>query len=461
MPDRGRNLVCIEARIGLIMCLLAGPGSAVEVETQRTGSKRTEHYGDDGALRDRDGARTAHTDGLPDGGTTQRVGEQPRDANESSSSAALPGLDLHGALEPGRYGVGFRKETLPLGGDRSTDSLAESELPSAVDLYLWYPAASNGDAPQPMTLADYYRCQEAIEPDREALRDWLHSDMTDAPGVDPATLDDVLDTPMWSRRDATAADGRHPLVLWSYRDSVPTSQTALNEYLASHGYVVAFAWPTDRLPPFPWQEGTTAEEKVDALAIQVRLLGMVLDRLSKRPWIDADPVSLLSWSYGGESAGALQRERQDVGLVVAIDATLASGWVYAPKETIETLEPDTLSAPYVVLRNGRPRIGGDRSAPPPEFLAKISAGAWHVRFPELSHGNFNFPGGMIPGVLGLDEVSRWAVGGEIARQGYERISRSVLAFLEHHRTGDEKTLSELFPAKGPVETERYPPHESQ
>jgi len=310
-----------------------------------------------------------------------------------------------------------------------------------------------------MTYSDYYRVQEEVDPDTATLREWLRKDMTSPPAVLTSELDGVLRAPMWAERDAESAVGDHPLVLWSYRDSVPTSQVLLNEFLASHGYVVAFAWPIDRLPPVPWQEGLSALGRQRALDVQVHLLERVLDRLSQRAWIRSTSTSVLSWSYGGESANRLQRQRSEVGLVIGIDSTVVSGWIFESRDALEQLDPRGLDVPYVLLRHDRPRIGGDETPPPP-LLAKIPAGGWIVRFPGLSHGNFNFTGGMLPGVLGLADVSDWAVGGDPARVGYEEICRTVLAFLEMRRRGAESPDLEGLrsPPDRAVEMRRYPPH---
>ena len=281
--------------------------------------------------------------------------------------------------------------------------------------------------------------------------------MTSPPGLDTPQLDLVLESRLWGVRDAPVASGGHPLALWSFRHAIPTSQTLLCEYLASHGYVVAFAWPVDRVPPFPWQEGVTAEEKSAALASQVSLLEAVFEKLRAREWIDVESTAVLSWSYGGESAGALQRRRTEVAIAIGIDSTLASGWIYESVDALAELDGGAIRVPYALLRHGSARVGGEQTAPS-DLLPEIGVGAWSVRFPELSHGNFNFTGGMLPGVLGLDEVSEWAVGGETARLGYESICRAVLALLEGSRSGsNEEIRSDLEALGGRVTVEHFPP----
>lgn len=171
-----------------------------------------------------------------------------------------------------------------------------------------------------------------------------------------------------------------------------------------------------------------------SLGRQVDLMGAALRALADRRGIDSDHTAVLAWSYGGESATLFQRRRDEVRLVLGIDATIVSSWIFQGEESLAEADGGLFSAPYALLRNGRPRIDVEPSSEPP-LLAEFAGGAWFVRFPRLSHGNFNFPGGMLPGILGLEEVSPWAVGGDDARIGYEAICRVALGLLDHALRG--------------------------
>jgi hypothetical protein len=327
-------------------------------------------------------------------------------------------LRLHGRLLSGQHSVGFIKELVPAAPDGPT---------SPLDLYLWYPAISEtGDS---WRFADYYVVQEKDPPSREQLRQWLLEDMTSPPGLVPEDMDQLLDAPVWARRDARPAPGRYPLVLWSYRDSIPTMQGILAEYLASHGFAVAFVWPQENAPPLPWQAELDTAGKLASVRDQLSILQAGLAWLTEDSRVDGSRRVVLSWSYGGESANLLQLEgNSNLRLSLGIDSTLISGWILQPPEALEELDPAAMTTPTVLLKHGRPRIGGDESPEPPA-LKLVGAGAAYVRFPNLHHGNFNVPGGLFPGLLGLSDVSGWAVGGEPAQRGYEEVCRLVLGFV--------------------------------
>lgn len=353
----------------------------------------------------------------------------------SSGPSASPGEvhevvvaeNLSGQLQRGPHPVGFSKTHL-LRHDPAPPIESKQPRPTELDIYRWFPSSRSAGDTDRLSYGDYYRIQESSPPSEASLPDWLLDDMTSPPGVAPETLRELLDSRMWARTDATPAPGPFPLVLWSYRDSIPTMQALLGEYLASHGYVVVFAWPRNHVPPFAWSEGVTEEQKLGALETQVDILEAVLDEMLLASEVDASRMAVISWSYGGESAQLLQRRRDEVKIVIGLDSTLVSGWVYQSKASLDLVPLSELSVPYVLFRHGQPRRGAERS-PAPSLLERIPGGSWYVHLPHLMHGNFNFPGGMIPGLLRLTEVSRWAVGGEDAQLGYEVVCRLTAHYL--------------------------------
>jgi len=326
-----------------------------------------------------------------------------------------PGRTEHvtwSGLVDGPIDVGFRV--------REVEVPEDAELPRRLRVFSWYPALP-GDG-RPMRYGDYYRAEgETADPELLAR---LLDDMTSPPGATSATAREVADWTVSARRDARARVGAHPLVIWSARDSIPHMQAALNEYLASWGYVVAFSWPLDAPTMLPW-EGATAQQSSRSVEVHGQLMHRLIAQQDREGHVDASRIGLLSWSYGGETAFEFARSEPRVSVTIGIDATVVSGWILRP-EALAQASPSDVNGRIVLLRNGRPRLDAAASRGAPGLLRRLRGR--QVRFPLLSHGNFNVPGGLIPGLLGLEEISQWARGGRAAVIGY----RAICLATRHH-----------------------------
>jgi hypothetical protein len=153
----------------------------------------------------------------------------------------FPALVLASALlaplSPGEHAVGFR---IVVETDAQRPALAPGtgmgrQLPIAI----WYPA--QGGASEPLRLRDYVVAGEqalvGIEPaDHRAPIDAFAADAL-ARGIPHADVERLLNTHGIAVREAAAAPGRFPLLLFAH-GSVETESVTC-EYLASYGYVVA------------------------------------------------------------------------------------------------------------------------------------------------------------------------------------------------------------------------------
>jgi dienelactone hydrolase len=193
----------------------------------------------------------------------------------------------------------------------------------------------------------------------------------------------------------------------------------MSEYLASHGYVVAFARPVEQSWKLPF-ELKSDEEKADELEAQVLDLRGAMRTLLELPEADPARRALIAWSYAGEAANRLQRSDAEVDLVIGLSTNLLSNWVYQTKEAEKALSEVPLRAPYVILTEKEDR---------PAVWPSLPAGSRFERLETLRHGNFNFVEGMLPAVLGVETVQKWSSSGEEAKRGYEQVSRSVLSAL--------------------------------
>lgn len=329
---------------------------------------------------------------------------------------------LWGELEPGPHAVGLR--VTELAPEDAGESDPTRPFANGVRLFTWYPALAGETVEEALTLADLYRLQEDQPPAPAEIAGWLREDT--AAGLDGETLDFVLSSPFAAVHDRAPASGAFPLVLFGARHGVPTAQAALVEFLASHGWVVGFAWPMGPTPPMPW-EGHERAVLTRTLESYAALLDGSLDLHLALPFVDPDFVAAVAWSYGGESVFDLQARREEIDLVVSLSATTVSGWLFADRPGPA---PGDLRVPLAYITQRSARVGGS-SDPRPSLLELAPRGAWVVSFDGIAHSNFSFLEGMVPGVLEIQRATEWSVGGEDARFGYESIARATLEALEH------------------------------
>lgn len=260
-----------------------------------------------------------------------------------------------------------------------------------LQLGVWYPAApgdvpdpvgspSAAEAGQPMILRDVVRLlatelhagpatSEAL---RSAERGLLRGPIDPylAPEADAEIeLQRVLDLPLLARRNAAAAAGAFPIILHT---GVLHTQVLLNEYLASHGYVVigvplmgtSPAWRGRGEPgPAMWDEMT-------------RDLALAEAEVAHLPFADRDRVAVIGLLAGPGILHAMRDPRIDA--VALLDAALPPGLRALPG-----WEPGALRAPVLELRN---TVSTRSDAPVLDSLAHV--GGWRVVLDSLQHSDF-------------------------------------------------------------------------
>jgi dienelactone hydrolase len=319
-----------------------------------------------------------------------------------------------GTLSPGPFSVGFRRETVRHEG-RTT----------LVDT--WYPAGRGGT---PMDFGAYLRLSTDLRDappgfpdDPAALAATLATAITGSPdGIGPGVAREILASPMAAMRDAPAAPGAFPLVLWAPRYATTSAQSVLSEYVASLGFVVAFPRPEAgaRLP----FELETADAKVAELQARVTDMQTALGHLQTTPQVNAARVGVLAWSYTGEVAARFAAREPRVGLVAGLSTNLLDGWVFDPGAVAgHTPQPTAAYALLTQLEDPpRPRA----AAPGP------IAAYYPIDFPGLAHGSFNTLEGYLPSRLGIARVQRWSRSSPAGVAGYEAAAVILGRLLRHH-----------------------------
>jgi hypothetical protein len=227
--------------------------------------------------------------------------------------AATLSASLLEPMQPGPNAVGFRmivqfddtRTALPPGSGDGR------QIPIAV----WYPAVKSSGSP--MRLRDYVIAGDAAmvgvgTADEEVS---LASFISDARqrGVPTDDLATLVDTPVLARRDARAAAGRYPLVLFGHA-SVET-ESVMAEYLASYGYVVAAV----RSRGATEIEYRLSRANLGAVTLD---LDVAATRMKREPNVRSGHIAVIGMSNGAIAAVALQLKRQDVGALVSLDGTI-------------------------------------------------------------------------------------------------------------------------------------------
>jgi dienelactone hydrolase len=319
---------------------------------------------------------------------------------------------LWGHLHSGRHAVGFRTLRIKT---------------ASAELQVWYPASSN-QGPK-VTLGDYLRLSQDLrgaEPgfrsDSAALRKTLRVAVMgrDDP-LDDKLCDEILAMPSATVRNATPDLGKFPLIFWTHRYATTAAQSVLNEYLASHGFVVVYA-PEHSAPLMPRELKSAADKDHEFSRLQLRLQS-ALSFARQMPNVQPDKVAVVAWSYAGESAFGLQQSEPVVRLVVGLSTNVLDEWVYR-EDQLAGLKGSQLTVPYVLLDGEKKNR--------PEVMAKASARTFFIHIKDMSHGSFNVLEGMLPSVMGIRTVPEWSKAGPQQQLGYEVAAQYVLRSCEHY-----------------------------
>ena len=343
-------------------------------------------------------------------------------AQDPSSRRILDDETLWPGLEPGPHAVGYRVEHL-YDSSRTFPDTPESERP--IQISLWYPASSV-EGHSRIRWQDYFLSAateiDFSKPDDARRRQHLE-DVREAAvraGADPDRFQHLLGLDTLAYRDAPAAQGRHPLVIFVPGRAAPAFQnTVAYEYLASAGFVVA---------SFPSVGATSRDMTSDEAGASAQVLDIEFVSAAVRDLAPIDPerVALVGYSWGGLTVTLAAMRGADVDAMVAIDSTLMVKKGHALARSFEGYRPDSLQVP-VMLMIADAVEWKERDL---SFFEQLSGK--HVsllRFHDLKHGDFG-------SIIIRFFVHTQPDGGDrdVSRidAGYATFCRYLLAFLDAH-----------------------------
>ena len=195
--------------------------------------------------------------------------------------------------EPGPHAVGLsvvdlRDASRPFGNARSR----------LLQALVWYPAKTS--ASLPMTVGDYVRLT-LTEPELHAK--WM------------SRVGSSLATPLRANRDAAAAAGRYPVVIYAPSDSSVSWENAdLCEYLASHGYVVIAS-------PSMGARTRDMTDDLPGIEAQARDISFLIDYAKTLSNTDMSVVAVASFSWGGISDLFAAAKDDRIDALISLDGS--------------------------------------------------------------------------------------------------------------------------------------------
>ena len=345
----------------------------------------------------------------------------------ASSSSQTPETDrLLGVLTPGPHAVGYRviplsDPTRPTGPKRTPAGAPVGDRARRISVHLWYPAASSAGAA--MTLGAYVEAAAAPGQPAGAVVTEQRAELARLFGqLSDADWTAFTAGRMRAVRDAAPAAGRHPLLVGLFR---PTSLTLTSEYLASHGYVVAFVQPPAR------EEIDASGAVMEALytAQYMRDMELAVASLREQPFVDGAALGTLGFSGAGLPSLPLAMRFADVDAVALLETGFFGPQGSSYRE-MPAYDPSTLRAPYFYAYGvtlGQPDVN----------LAELQRMRYAPRVvlysgePRMHHWDYATEG---PAVISL--LNRRADGKRGVFRTVEAIHRNLLTFFNAYVRGD-------------------------
>jgi hypothetical protein len=232
-------------------------------------------------------------------------------------------------------------------------------------------------------------------------------------------------TRLLARRDVPAANGRYPLIVGLLR---PLSTSITNEFLASHGFVVAMVDGEDDAEP---------EDSGAALEIDYRDMEFAIPELRTRQDVHAVALGALGFSGSGFSQILLAMRHPDVAAVCDLESAifddrvlhpLSRGWGYG----VAALRVPFLHTYSVPLSKRENRIADF------EAMRYSTRYRYLVDAPGIHHWDFATEGMAASAVL----RNRGANGARL-QQAFETTNLYVLKFFTAYLKKDSEALAFL------------------
>ena len=338
---------------------------------------------------------------------------------------------LFGALVPGTHAVGFMKRELRDSTRFVLPKLDSAGRPQTADrsrrlvVHIWYPAATAGA--QAMTFRDYmfsHMPDTASEAARRADEANRRRFFAQFGTVADSAWSTLQQTRLLATMNARPASGRYPLIVGQLRT---LSTTVTNEYLASHGYVIAMI---DGLSPDIPDPGA-------GLEIAVRDMEFAVPAMRKLAFVDPTKLAALGFSGSGFSQILFAMRHPDVDAVSDLESAIFDDGVFWPLSGGWGYSLTALRAPFLHLYSV-PLSKRENRISDFEGMRYAQRHHYLVDAPGIHHWDFAVEGMAASTVLGLRGANAPRL-----RQAFETTNRYLLAFFNGYVKRDAAELAFL------------------
>jgi dienelactone hydrolase len=326
-------------------------------------------------------------------------------------------------LKPGPHAVGFRvvpqydyARAYKGRTDAITGKPTTGELARPIQTLVWYPAQKGGAA---IRYADYLRTEATDEnftrTEAETAAFLADKLQWAAAQVGQKQAQQLFDQRMWAVRNAPAAAGRFPVVIYAAGGGGTAHEAAdLCEYLASHGYVVLASRSL----------GTRTKDMnfdAEGLGTQARDIQFLLGYAQTLPQADLAHVAVAGWSWGGLANVLAATLDARITAIVSFDGTKS-------REDAQPVSRVRLTVPWLYVQR-RSESVRELSAKGMETTGLLLneakyADLYHVVMNPMEHIDFSTIGLRVAGPEHFTEYTRTEV-----EAAYHWTCRYTLEFL--------------------------------
>lgn len=301
----------------------------------------------------------------------------------------------------------------------------------AVPLHIWYPGKAFGQA-LPFEHFAMLINRKSAGQKPEALRELSIQSLIDQAnalkGADDLTekdLQKLFQLQTNSYLNIEPVEGKFPLIIFPNGTS-PANQSAMCEYLASHGYVVVGMALKGRY-------AHVVDASVRGLEVAVDDLAFGLEQLLTLPNVDSDQIALIGNAISSSFCAALASRNQKIKALVSLEGGFLSRFEQNILEETVFYEPQSMSLPILAIYAPHPSIS-------PEYIYPLRySERYFAHFPKMTEFhflNFGLFDEYVPGIIGEAKGS--------TKEGFQVASELILSFLNAKVKNQAEGLAQMY-----------------